>query len=63
MPNPEPIPVHAVRVSNDLWQRAQVVAQHRGETVSQVVRRSLSRYVWRYERVLGLTAADQDGGE
>lgn len=38
-----------VRVADDLWQRARAVAQVRGESLSDVLRAALERYVKRYE--------------
>ena len=37
----------SVKVHDDLWQAAQAKAQQRGESVSDVVRRALTRYVKR----------------
>lgn len=47
MPNaPRPDNVaHTVRVPDDLWSAAKTRAAERGETVSEVVRRALQRYV------------------
>lgn len=36
-------PARAVRVEDDLWHAAQATAAERGETVSEVVRRALTR--------------------
>lgn len=38
-------PARAIRVSDDLWHAAQKRAAERGESVSDVVRRALGRYV------------------
>lgn len=35
----------SVKVHDDLWQAAQAKAAERGETVSDVIRRALQRYV------------------
>ena len=43
-PRPEN-PARAVRVEDELWQAAQKRARERGETVSDVIRRALKRYV------------------
>ena len=47
MPNkPRPSnPARAVRVEDALWRAAQERAAERGETVSDVIRRALQRYV------------------
>ena len=47
MPNqPRPgNPARAVRVEDELWHAAQERAAERGETVSDVIRRALLRYV------------------
>jgi len=38
-------PARAVRVEDGLWRAAQQAAAERGETVSDVIRRALERYV------------------
>ena len=38
-----------VRVADDLWRRALDVAEDRGESVSDVMRAALERYVKRHE--------------
>lgn len=38
-----------VRVAEDLWRRALAVARSRDETLSDVIRAALERYVRRYE--------------
>lgn len=38
-----------VRVADDLWQRARAVAEKRNESLSDVIRAALERYVKRYE--------------
>lgn len=40
-------PARAVRVEDELWHAAQARAAERGETVSDVIRRALERYVRR----------------
>ena len=47
MPNQPKTPSRNVRVPDDLWHAAQAKAAERGETVSDVVRRALERYVRR----------------
>lgn len=37
------------RAEDDLWQRAKAVAETRGESLSDVLRAALERYVRRYE--------------
>lgn len=44
MPNQPKTPQRTVRVPDDVWERAKVRAEARGETVSDVVRRALERY-------------------
>jgi len=39
-----------IRVDDDLWQRAQVIAKERRETLSAVLKRALVEYVERYEK-------------
>jgi hypothetical protein len=43
-------PLRNVRVEADLWDRALAVARARGETLSQVIRAALVRYVKRHEK-------------
>jgi metal-responsive CopG/Arc/MetJ family transcriptional regulator len=38
-------PLRSVRVPEDLWQAATVVANRNGETISDVVREALREYV------------------
>jgi antitoxin component of RelBE/YafQ-DinJ toxin-antitoxin module len=45
MPNQPRTPARAVRVEDGLWQAAQQQAEQRGETVSDVIRRALQRYI------------------
>lgn len=48
MPPDQPkTPLHAVRVTDELWQAALAKATERGETVSDVIRRALQRYIRR----------------
>lgn len=42
--------IRSVRVDDDLWNRAKACADDRNESVGEVVRRSLRRYVLRVER-------------
>lgn len=35
----------AIRISDELWQEAKVVADRRSETISEVVRVALEKYV------------------
>ena len=39
-----------VRVADDLWRRARAVADQRGETLSDVIRAALERYVKRHDK-------------
>lgn len=45
MPNRPKTPARAVRISEPLWRAAQERAAERGETVTDVIRRALERYV------------------
>ena len=47
MPNQPKTPSRNVRVSDELWRAALAKAEERGETVADVVRRALERYVKR----------------
>lgn len=44
------IPARSARVADELWNAAMARAAQRGETVSDVVRRALRRYVGRAGR-------------
>ena len=46
------IPNRAIRIPDDEWQAAQEMARANGETVSEVVRRALRRYVARRRKDL-----------
>jgi len=39
------VPVRTVRVSDELWEAVKRVAADRDETVAEVIRRALERYV------------------
>lgn len=45
MPNKPKTPHRTIRISDELWQAAQAKAAERGETLTDVLRRSLERYV------------------
>ncbi len=45
MPNQPKTVARGVRISDALWHAAQARADERGETVSDVIRRALKRYV------------------
>lgn len=45
VPNQPRTPLRSFRIPDDLYEAAQQVAEERGETVSDVVRRGLTRYV------------------
>jgi len=45
MPNQPKTPLRNVRVSEELWQKVKAKAESKGETVSDVIRRALERYV------------------
>lgn len=48
VPNQPSTPKRGVRVPEYLWRAAQRVARDRGETLSDVIRRALERYVRQY---------------
>jgi predicted HicB family RNase H-like nuclease len=47
VPNTPGTPRHTVRVKHELWDAALARAEERGESVSDVIRRALERYVKR----------------
>jgi len=47
MPNAPKTPARNIRIPDDLWLAAQDKAAAKGESVSDVVRRALERYVSR----------------
>ena len=47
MPNQPKTPLRSLRVSDELWEAVKVKAEARGETVTDVLVRSLQRYVAR----------------
>lgn len=47
VPNKPKTPTRTLRVSDDLWQQALKKAEARGETLSDVMRKALQRYVSR----------------
>lgn len=47
MPNAPKTPSRNVRVADELWLAAQEKAAERGETVADVIRRALERYIKR----------------
>jgi predicted HicB family RNase H-like nuclease len=47
MPNQPKTPLKSFRIPEDLYRAAQAKAAEKGESLSQVVRRSLERYVKR----------------
>jgi predicted transcriptional regulator len=49
MPNQPKTPNRVVRVPDDLWHAAQAIAKARGETLSDIIRDALRRYVKRHE--------------
>ena len=48
MPNKPKTPIRTMRVSDELWESAQAAAASQGESVSDVIRKALERYVKRY---------------
>jgi hypothetical protein len=47
LPDQPKTPIRGVRVDEALWRAAQARAAERGETVADVIRRALTRYVAR----------------
>ena len=47
MPNQPKTPARSVRIPDGLWRAAQAEAERRGETVTDVIVRSLKRYTRR----------------
>lgn len=45
MPNQPKTPARAVRVPDDLWNAARAKADSRGDSLSQIIREALRRYV------------------
>jgi antitoxin component of RelBE/YafQ-DinJ toxin-antitoxin module len=45
VPNQPATPLRAIRIDDELWDAAKKVAADRDETVSDVIRRALERYV------------------
>lgn len=45
MPNQPRTPNRGVRINDALWTAAATIAAQRGETLSDVIRRALERYV------------------
>jgi hypothetical protein len=45
VPNQPKTPRRTVRISEDLWEKAQKEAARRNETVSDAIRRALERYI------------------
>lgn len=43
-------PIRAIRIADELWRKAHLTANQRGETVSDAVRRFLERYTKQHER-------------
>lgn len=46
-------PIRTLRVPPELWDRAMRIAEKRGESLSQIMRAALERYVRRHEHELG----------
>lgn len=45
VPNQPKTPMRSVRVPDDLWGRAKIIAARREETMTDVVRRGLEEYI------------------
>lgn len=50
MPNAPKTPLHSFRCPDELWDAAKAAADENGETLADVLRRSLERYVKRSQR-------------
>lgn len=48
--NPTPTPQHTVQIDDELWDAAQRIAAKRRETVSDIVRHALVKYVDKHHR-------------
>lgn len=48
MPDQPKTPKRSVRISEDLWRAVMTIAHGRGETITDVIVRSLKNYVRRY---------------
>lgn len=48
VPNQPKTPKRSVRVPDDLWQAVKIKARDRGETVTEVIIRALTRYLRDY---------------
>lgn len=47
---PRGTPLRNIRIPDDLWNRARATADARGETVSEVVRKALTKYIHKHGR-------------
>lgn len=45
MPDQPKTPLRAIRIEDELWERAKAAAHNRGETVTDAIRRALREYV------------------
>lgn len=52
VPTKRSTPQHTVAVDNDLWQTARKIAARRHETISDVMRQALVRYVQRHRHLI-----------
>ena len=50
VPNQPKTPLRSLRVATELWEAAKAAAAERGETVTDVLRAALERYVKAHER-------------
>lgn len=50
MPNKPKTPMRSTRQPDDVWLPAQAIAKRRGETVTDVIRDALRRYIKRHEK-------------
>lgn len=47
VPNKPKTPLRSIRISDETWRAAQAKAEAKGETVTDVIRKALERYVKR----------------
>lgn len=50
VPNQPKTPQRTVRVPDDVWHEAKATADQRGETLSEVIRQALERYIRKHRR-------------
>lgn len=50
VPNQPKTPLRSIRIPDDLWQSARDVAAARGDSLGDVIRQALTRYIARHKR-------------